>query len=235
MYNQKTILAIIPARSGSKGIADKNIKELNHKPLMAYTILACKKSNIFDNILVSTDSIKYAKIAEQYGASVPFLRPEELAADYTSTNDVIVHVLKELKQLGKTYDYIMLLQPTSPLRNKKHILESANILFEKHADSVVSICKSDAAPYLEVRLTETGELTMPFPDKQIRRQDYPQTYKLNGAIYFISTSHFLKNKSFYKGRTFPYVMSTFDSVDIDDDFQFKIAEILLQYPSLISF
>ena len=124
MYKNKTFLAIIPARSGSKGVKDKNIKEINRKPLMAYTIEACKNSGIFDEILVSTDSVRYARIAEGFGASVPFLRPEKLASDQASSNDVILHALDEMMCIGKTFDCFMLLQPTSPLRNEIHIIES---------------------------------------------------------------------------------------------------------------
>ncbi|MBE7719460.1 MAG: acylneuraminate cytidylyltransferase family protein [Lacrimispora celerecrescens] len=228
MYKDKTFLAIIPARSGSKGIIDKNIREINHKPLMAYTVEACKCSGIFDDILVSTDSVKYAKIAERFGASVPFLRPEKLASDQASSIDVILHVLEEMERHGKTFDCFMLLQPTSPLRNETHMIESAHILTENHADSVISICKSEPTSYLTIRLTDEGMVKVPFSDKkQVRRQDIRPEYRLNGAIYLSLTSYFMKHKSFYEGRTLPYFMNAFDSVDIDDDFQFKIAELLL--------
>jgi CMP-N,N'-diacetyllegionaminic acid synthase len=228
MYKNKTFLAIIPARSGSKGIIDKNIREINHKPLMAYTLEACKRSGIFDDIVVSTDSEKYAGIAKRFGASVPFLRPKELASDQASSNDVILHVINGLQHLGKTFDCFMLLQPTSPLRNEKHMIESAGILLENNADSVVSICKSDSSSYLTVALTEEGRVKTLFSDKkQVRRQDMPPEYRINGAIYLALTSYFVKNKSFYEGKTLPYFMSAFDSIDIDDDFQMKIAELLL--------
>lgn len=228
MYRNKTFLAIIPARSGSKGIIDKNIREINNKPLMAYTLEACKRSGIFDDIVVSTDSVKYAEIAERFGASVPLLRPKELATDQASSNDVILHVINGLGQLGKEFDCFMLLQPTSPLRNEIHMMESADILLENDADSVVSICKSDSHSYLTVELTEEGSLKALFSDKkQVRRQDIPPKYRINGAIYLALTSYFMKHKSFYEGKTLPYLMSTFDSIDIDDDFQLKMAELLL--------
>ncbi len=228
MYRNKTFLAIIPARSGSKGIIDKNIREINHKPLMAYTVEACKRSGIFDDIVVSTDSVTYAEIAERFGASVPFFRPKELATDQASSNDVILHVINGLGQLGKDFDCFMLLQPTSPLRNEIHMMESADILLENDADSVVSICKSDSHSYLTVELTEEGRLKALFSDKkQVRRQDIPPKYRINGAIYLTLTSYFMKHKSFYEGKTLPYLMSAFDSIDIDDDFQLKIAELLL--------
>ena len=228
MYRNKTFLAIIPARSGSKGIIDKNIREINNKPLMAYTLEACKRSGIFDDIVVSTDSVKYAEIAERFGASVPFLRPKELATDQASSNDVILHVINGLGQLGNVFDCFMLLQPTSPLRNEIHMMESADILLENDADSVVSICKSDSHSYLTVELTEEGRLKALFSDKkQVRRQDMPPKYRINGAIYLALTSYFMKYKSFYEGKALPYLMNTFDSIDIDDDFQLKIAKLLL--------
>lgn len=229
MYKNKTFLAVIPARSGSKGIKDKNIRELNHKPLMAYTIEACLKSGLFDEIIVSTDSAAYGEIAERYGARVPFLRPEELASDQAATNDVIFHVISELRQWGKTFDYFMLLQPTSPLRTEKHMMESAGLIIENHADAVIGICKAESVSYLNVQFTETGEIKVGFPDKkQVRRQDQPPEYRINGAVYLASTDYFLRHRSFYEGRVLPYFMNAFDSIDIDDEFQLKIAELLLQ-------
>lgn len=133
---------------------------------MAYTVEACKRSGIFDDIVVSTDSVKYAEIAERFGASVPFLRPKELAADQASSNDVILHVINGLRQLGKAFDCFMLLQPTSPLRNEIHIMKSADILLENDADSVVSIRKSDSHSYLTVELTEEGRVKALFSDKK---------------------------------------------------------------------
>ncbi|MFT4004117.1 MAG: acylneuraminate cytidylyltransferase family protein [Lacrimispora sp.] len=229
MYKNKTFLAVIPARSGSKGIKDKNIRELNHKPLMAYTIEACLKSGLFDEIIVSTDSAAYGEIAEKYGASVPFFRPKELASDQAATNDVIFHVISELRQLGKTFDYFMLLQPTSPLRTERHIMESAHLILGNHGDAVIGVCRAESVSYLNVQLTETGEIKVGFPDKrQVRRQDQPPEYRINGAVYLASTDYFLRHGSFYEGRALPYFMNAFDSVDIDDEFQLKIAELLLQ-------
>ncbi|WP_235839219.1 acylneuraminate cytidylyltransferase family protein [Clostridium sp. Marseille-P2415] len=228
MYKNKTFLGIIPARSGSKGIPDKNIREINHKPLMAYTIEAGKKSGLFDQLLVSTDSENYAEIAKQYGASVPFLRPKELASDQAATKDVILHAIKELSEQGKTFDYFMVLQPTSPLRNETHILESADLLLKKNGDAVIGVCRTEPVSHLAVPLTETGEIKAGFPDKRpARRQDFPPEYRINGALYLVSANIFLKYGSFYAGRTLPYFMNAIDSIDIDDEFQLKIAELLL--------
>jgi CMP-N-acetylneuraminic acid synthetase len=153
---------------------------------------------------------------------------KELASDEASSNDVILHVIDGLRHLGKTFDCFMLLQPTSPLRNEKHIIESADVLLENNADSVVSICKSDSSSCLTVELTGEGRVKALFSDKkQVRRQDLPPEYRINGAIYLALTSYFVKHKSFYEGETLPYFMNAFDSIDIDDGFQMKIAELLL--------
>ena len=127
MYNKK-ILAIIPARSGSKGLKDKNIKILNGKPMIAYTIEAARNSKVFYDIIVSTDSQEYADIAVEYGAKVPFLRPSYLSKDQTTTNDVIEHTIKELKSIGKEYDCFMILQPTSPLRKDSDIIGALEMI-----------------------------------------------------------------------------------------------------------
>lgn len=229
MYNNQTFLAIIPARSGSKGIFNKNIKMMNHKPLMAHTIEACRKASIFDEIIVSTDSMDYAKIAQDYGASVPFLRPTELATDEATTIDVILHVLKEMSDLGKTFEYFMLLQPTSPLRNETHILESAKLLFEKNADSVISICKLEHPTNLNVKFHNNGYLDVPYQDKKmVRRQEISQEYRINGAIYLTNTAFFLNNNNFYSGKTYPFLMDALNSIDIDEEFQFSIAEYIIK-------
>ena len=229
MYQNKRFLALIPARSGSKGLPDKNILELAQKPLMAHTIDACKEAGIFDEILVSTDSKLYQEIARSYGASVPFLRPLSLSGDRASTKDVILHTLSELKKLGRDYDYFILLQPTSPLRNEQHIKESVKLLFEKQANSIIGVCPYDCTCYLSVTLKETGEIDdLEKLKTQIRRQDITNGYRINGAIYLTSVPFYLKNNTFYGKKTFPYFMDPIHSIDIDDKDQFYLAELLLR-------
>ncbi|MFL0197700.1 acylneuraminate cytidylyltransferase family protein [Clostridium sp. WILCCON 0269] len=231
----KSFLAIIPARSGSKGIIDKNIKEINNKPLMVYTIDACIKSKIFDGIIVSTDSEKYAKIAENYGASVPFLRPDELSTDTASNHDVILHVLNEIKKMGNSYDYIVLLQPTSPLRNGKHILESVDKLLNYDANSIVSICEVDHPSNINIVLDSNMRLDFLFDDnKKMRRQDMEKEYRINGAIYICKTDYFLKYKSFYREKSYPYIMDKISSIDIDDIYQFEFVKFIINN-NLISY
>lgn len=228
MYMNKSFLAIIPARSGSKGITDKNIKKLNNKPLIAYTIDACKKSKIFDNIIVSTDSKKYAQIAESYGVSVPFLRPTELSTDVASTNDVIFYILNEMKKGGNLYDYTVLLQPTSPLRDENHILESVDKLISNDANSIISICEVDHSSDINIVLDSNMRLDFLFDDsKKIRRQDLKKEYRINGAIYICKTNYFLKYNSFYGEKSYAYIMDKMSSVDIDDMYQFEFAQFII--------
>lgn len=229
MYKNKSFLAIIPARSGSKGIIDKNIKEIDNKPLMAYTIEASLKAKIFDDIIVSTDSKKYAEIAESYGASVPFFRPKELATSEASNHDVILHVLSEMKKLKKSYDYFVLLQPTSPLRNEKNILESVDELLNNDANSVVSICEVDHSSSINIVLSSTRRLDFLFDDsKKFNRQYMKKEYRINGAIYMCKTEYFLKYKSFYREKSYPYIMDKISSIDIDDIYQFNFAEFIIK-------
>lgn len=229
IYRNKRLVAIIPARSGSKGILDKNIKYINEKPLLSYTIEACKKADLFDEIIVSTDSVKYARIALEYGADVPFLRPKELATDTASSRDVIFDVLHKFSLIGKEFDYFMLLQPTSPLRNETNIKKSVEILFEHKADSVVSICKVEHPTSYNVSLHEDGKIIQKSRYKQMnRRQDDVTEYRINGAIYLAEIKFFLKNKTFYGKNTYAYVMQEEESVDIDNELQFNYAQWLLQ-------
>lgn len=228
MYRQKSFLAIIPARSGSKGLRDKNIKKLNGKPLIAYSIEAAKKSGIFTNIVVSTDSKKYADISIEFGADVPFLRPIELAKDESNSNDVIIHVLKELRKLGKSYDYFMLLQPTSPLRDSIDIRNAVNLLFEKDANSVVSVCESEYSPLLMNTLDETMRIDN-FYSNALRRQELPTYYRLNGAIYLSKVDYFMKFKNFFGKKSYAYIMDQKKSIDIDTELDFIIAKTILDF------
>lgn len=228
MYRGKNILAIIPARSGSKGLVNKNIKILKGKHLIGYTIEAANNSNIFDNIIVSTDSKEYADISMSYGAEVPFLREKDLAGDEVSTNYVIVDLLKKLKKLGKEYDSFMVLQPTSPLRDENDIINAFELFVQKNANSVVSMCECEYSPLLSRRLDVNGCLDGFLSGiNKLRRQDLKSYYRLNGAIYLSKVEYFLKYKDFYKKDCYAYIMNKEKSVDIDDDLDFKFAEFLL--------
>lgn len=225
MYNNKKFLAIIPARSGSKGLKDKNIKELCGKPMIAYTIEAAKESKIFEDIIVSTDSLKYAEISNKYGASVPFLRPDYLSTDIATTNDVIEYTIKELQKIGKEFDYFILLQPTSPLRTSQDILGAVELLFKKNANSIISVCEAEHSPLYMNILDESLSMDGFLPKNvKTRRQEFSKYYRLNGAIYISKVDYFLKYKNFYGEISYAYIMDKIRSIDIDDEFDFTMAE-----------
>lgn len=223
-------IAIIPARSGSKGLKDKNIRELNGKPLLAYTIEAAIRSEQFSCIHVSTDSEEYAKIAIQYGAEVPFLRSKEMASDTASSWDTAREVLYRYKEFGQTFDTIALLQPTSPLRTEEDIKKGYQILKEKGANSVISVCEAEHSPLwcntLPEDLSMNGFLKR---DDNAPRQALSVYYRLNGALYIVKTSILLEKKDIYQSHSFAYQMSQESSVDIDTELDFCIAKVIMDY------
>lgn len=229
MYNNKSFLAIIPARSGSKGIKDKNIINLKGKPLIAYTIETAKESQIFDEIMVSTDSLKIAEISKSFGAKVPFLRPKELATDNAKSLDVILHALNYYINKNIEFDYFVLLQPTSPLRNSKDIKDAVNLLFERNANSVVSVCETEHSPLWSNTLPEDLSLANFIKQevKNIPRQELPKYYRVNGAIYISQVDFFIREKDFYGEKSYAYIMPPERSIDIDNLVDLKLAEILL--------
>ena len=224
MYNNKKIIAIIPARSGSKGLKDKNIKELNRKPLIAYTIEAAKKANIFDEIFVSTDSEKYAEISRQYGASVPFLRSSENSDDKAGSWDVVREVLNKLDE---QFDIVVLLQPTSPLRKSDDIKGAIELFFKKNADTVVSVCETPHPLFWCNTLNKDCSMKN-FIEKEYQkpRQQLPKSYTLNGAIYICKVEN-IDNLDFYCDKSYAYIMSKENSIDIDSEIDFKFAELYL--------
>lgn len=222
-------LAIIPARSGSKGIKDKNIKELNGKPLIAYTIEVARKSKIFEDIVVSTDSEKYADISKKYGALVPFLREEKLSGDQASSLDVILDVLEKMKQLGKEYDTLILLQPTSPLRTEEDLKQAYEFYLEKKASAVVSVCEMEHSPLWANTLPLSKKIDNFLRDiGNKNRQQLEKYYRINGAIYIVNVEYFKKYKNFYQEDSYAYIMSRENSIDIDEEIDFKIAEYLIK-------
>ena len=148
MKNNNKFLAIVPARAGSKGIKDKNIVELNGKPLIAYSIESGIKSKYIDKVVVTTDGKEIAKVARKYGAEVPFMRPSYLSSDTAKTIDAVIHCIEEMKKLGEEYDYMVLLQPTQPLRQAWHIDEAIELILEKNEEALVSVSKVKDHPIL---------------------------------------------------------------------------------------
>lgn len=234
MYKDKKILAIIPARGGSKGIPYKNIMNINGKPLIAYSIEGAKQSKYVDYILVSTDDNKIKEVSLQYGANVPFLRPEEISNDTAKSIDVVIHGINYLKESGEEFDYVVLLQPTSPLRTCKDIDEAIEILIKSEEESLVSVCEVDENPVL-MRIIKDNSLQeiMNFDGDNLRRQDLPTVYIFNGALYINKVSMLLKDKAFVNKKTLPYIMEKEKSIDIDNKIDAKLAELILKENSYV--
>jgi CMP-N,N'-diacetyllegionaminic acid synthase len=223
-------LAIIPARSGSKGLKDKNIKMLNGKPLLAYTIEAAIESAIFQDVMVSTDSEEYAAIAIQWGANVPFLRSRELSSDTISSWEVVKDVIVNYKSSGQEFDTIALLQPTSPLRRMEDITNGYMQLKTKKANAIVAVCEVEHSPLWCNILPEDNSLVNFLDDRLIEkpRQYLPTFYRINGALFIIKTDYLMSTDNIYKEKCFALVMPKENSIDIDDENDLKIAEIMMR-------
>jgi CMP-N-acetylneuraminic acid synthetase len=213
MKNNK-IIAIITARGGSKGIPKKNIIDLAGKPLIAYTIEEAKKSNIFDEVFVTTDNLEIAEVSKKYDAKI-INRPEYLSTDSSSSLDAIEHALQNIKNINN-YTYFMLLQPTSPLRTAQHIQESFNQI--ENSNSLISITESECMPYKLLAQTENNEVEPLFNWDFLSRprQQFPKTFKPNGAIYISKINSFLKTKNLYQQPLKTYLMDKNSSIDIDN-------------------
>jgi CMP-N,N'-diacetyllegionaminic acid synthase len=227
MYQGKTFLAIIPSRSGSKRLVNKNILDLNGKPLIEWTILESLKSKYLDDILVTSNCNVSLDIAKKHNINT-IKRPEELASDTAICFDYIKHAIKNSPQ---QYDYIVLLQATSPLRTVEHIDSAIELVFEKDAKSVISVSKMTHNPLWSNTLDATASMK-DFVSKELantRSQDLPQYYRLNGAIYISETDSLLKTKDFFQGEnSYAYIMSERDGIDIDTELDYEVAKIYHQ-------
>ncbi len=227
MYFNKKILAIIPARAGSKGIKNKNIVDLCDKPLIEYSIQAARESKFIDEIVVSTDGSEIAEVSRAIGARVPFLRPKELATDKAKTIDAIVFTIDELKRMGEIYDVLVLLQPTAPLRTSEDIDAAIEKFFDKGMRALVSVSLVDDHPML-IRTIENNDMLKPLlsVNSTCRRQDMPLFYRVNGAIY-VNRIEELSLETSFNDNTVPFVMKREHSIDIDDPTDLLVAEALL--------
>jgi CMP-N,N'-diacetyllegionaminic acid synthase len=230
VIGNKRLLAIIPARGGSKRLPRKNILELSGKPLIAWTIEAALGSKYIDHVVVSTEDKKIASISKEYGADVPFVRPDKLATDESASVDVVLHTIKYLKEIGKLYDYIILLQPTSPLRTSKNINESIELLQDRHCDAVISVCETEHSPLWCNTIPSDDDLSN-FLDSSVlnkKSQDLKQYYRLNGSIFLCKTDRFEEESTFFlKSDCFAYKMHQDKSVDIDNQLDFNFASLLI--------
>jgi CMP-N,N'-diacetyllegionaminic acid synthase len=224
MYKNKTFLAIIPARGGSKRLPRKNVLDLCGKPLIAWSIEAGLESQYIDKIVVSSDDDDILEISEKFGSNT-IKRPDELANDTATTFDAIKHTIDNVEK----FDYIVLLQPTSPLRGSKHIDEAIELLESKNADAVISVCEMDHSPLWSNTLPEDNSMNSFLREEILnkRSQDLEKYYRLNGAIYISKSDKLLEEKSFFlKDNIFAYKMDRESSIDIDEEIDFRVAEVL---------
>mgnify|MGYP001331194820 CR=1 FL=1 len=225
MIHGKRILAIVPARGGSKGIPRKNVREIGGKPLIAWTIEAAQKSKYIDHLVVSTEDHEIASVSRSYGAEV-LLRPEELAQDDTPGIDVVLHAVEQLQG----YSYVVLLQPTSPLRMTEDIDQCLESLVSNGAPACVSLCEVDQPPHWMYIVNEQNKL-QPIVDninQYYRRQEIPKTYALNGAIYVAETEWLFLKKSFLSEETLPFIMPRERSIDIDVPLDLEFVDFMLR-------
>ena len=231
MDRENQYIAILPARSGSKRLPGKNLLEIAGKPLIAWSVEAALESGIFDRVIVSSDSVDIAQTAVDYGAEAPFLRPSGLSADDSSTVEVLIHAL-EILGIGNSnqISHVACLQPTSPLRTADDIIQAKEILEKNSADAVISVCKNEHSPMWSNILPEDNSMEdfLPIDIQLTPSQFLPQYYRLNGAIYLCDIQRMIEETTlFLKSNIYAYVMSRKNSIDIDDEVDFDLAEIYL--------
>ncbi|MCK5504522.1 MAG: acylneuraminate cytidylyltransferase family protein [Thermodesulfovibrionia bacterium] len=233
MYKERTILGIIPARCGSKGLPGKNLREISGEPLIAWSIKRAVSSKYIDRVIVTTDDHEIADTAKKYGAQVPFLRPEELAGDKTPMLDVVIHAIDFLKDKNMVFDYIALLEPTSPLRKINDIDRAIEELVnqEEKADGLVSvgevhlehpsIMKGIDGGYVKPLEMNSGNIT--------RRQDLDKVFFPYGVIYLVKTEKLIEHGTFYQERTVPYFIERWQNYEIDDIYDFVCIEAVMNH------
>lgn len=226
--NKMKALFLIPARGGSKGIPHKNMKPLAGKPLIYYTIDAARLVAPEEDICVSTDDEEIIRLVEEYGLSVPFRRPNELAQDASGTYEVILHALDYYKAQGKSYDVVVLLQPTSPFRTGEHIREAMN-LYSSECDMVVSVTETRANPYYVMFQEDAnGYLQHILKGTFTRRQDCPVVYEYNGAVYVMNVVSLCTKSLAAFTQNRKYVMPSSVSIDLDTPEDWMYAEFIME-------
>lgn len=224
MYKGNKILGLIPARGGSKGIPRKNIIELGGKPLIAWTIDEAKKSAHIDRLILSSEDPEIIETARRFGCEAPFVRPAELSRDETPGIEPVLHAVKAVAG----YDYVVLLQPTSPLRVADDIDRCIEKCVDGGFDSCVSVKEAGDHPYLMFRLGDAGALEKLHPEKADRRQDLPDFYVLNGAVYVAKIPALLSEKDFIMARTAGYSMPYSRSIDVDTPDDLELLNIYIK-------
>ncbi len=232
MYEGNKILAVVTARGGSKGLPGKNIKILNGKPLIVWTIEQIKASELIDHFVISTDSAEIAGICEKHGAKVPELRPDYLATDEASSMDVLEYTIKNEEEKGNIYDYVMLLEPTSPLR-KKGDLDNIIRLAGDNADrdGVISVGEVQLEhPMIVKKISDIGTI-IPYTSKALcayQRQQYDEALFPYGVGYMIKIPVLKKEHTIYTSNMIPYYIERWQNYEIDDIYDFKCVETIMQ-------
>jgi CMP-N,N'-diacetyllegionaminic acid synthase len=223
MIGDASVLALVVARGGSKGLPSKNIRMLCGKPLIAWSIEAARQSRYIDRLILSSDDPEIIDTARQWGCEVPFVRPTELATDDASSIDVVRHAVSALVE---QYDYVVLLQPTSPLRTSVDIDDCIKLCTVRASTTCVTVCEVDKSPYWMFKLDASQALKPLFPASEMpqNRQAAPKVYQLNGAVYIARTGHIMAGGTFVAADTVAYVMGRDRSIDIDTKEDFAAVE-----------
>ncbi len=228
--SEKT-LGVIPARGGSKRVPNKNIRKVGGKPLIAYTIQQAEKAESLDHFAVSTEDEEIRAVAKQQGANVPFERPEELATDTATSDEVVFHALKWFRSAGWSFEYVCLLPVTTPFRSVDDIDSALQHLRKSDAESIVSVCGYDVPPFWSVDIVD-GKIEPYFeqnPWKETQSQKYPDLLRPNGVLFAARVSRFMETKSFYTENTAGYEMPRKRSLDIDEPFDLELARALMKW------
>jgi N-acylneuraminate cytidylyltransferase len=224
MINGNRVLGVIPARGGSKGVPGKNIRHVGGKPLIAWTIEAGQASKIIDRVVLSSDDLEIISVAQKHNCDVPFVREPQLAEDTTPTIDVVLDALNRCP----AYEWVVLLQPTSPLRTSQDIDQAIERCVALNAPSCVSVCLAQESPYWMFTLNQDAHLAALLPNQAVtRRQDLPPVYSLNGAIYVANAEWLKRERKFLTSETVAYEMPVERSLDIDTESDFLQLKILL--------
>lgn len=227
------ILFIITARGGSKGVPRKNISIIGNKPLIAYKIIAAQKCNFDKRIIVSTDDDEIASVAKRYGAEVPFIRPSELATDTASSLDVVDHAVNWIRENDDSkYDYICLLEPSSPFLTYDDINIAFEQIIDKNADTLLGMKEAEVSREFIHTLDGQGGLSLFYESiismRSVRRQDQPKQYTMNGCIYIAKADYWEKNRSFHSMNSTPYIMPAERSIEIDSQLDFMMAKLVAE-------
>lgn len=232
MYKNKRILAVVTARGGSKGLPRKNILELNGKPLIAYTIEQIKLSKYLDSAFISTDSIEIAEVCKRYGMDVPELRPDELAQDSSSSVDVLLYTIDLLESRGNKFDYMILLEPTSPLRKNDDIDHIIRLAIDNpQADGVISVGRVHLEhPSIVKKLDQDGYIT-PYVDNMevfYQRQLEDEVYFPYGVGYLVKIDRFKETHAIYMNKMLPYYIDRWQNYEVDDIYDFRCIDTIMK-------